>query len=100
MSMILKFNEIKKEDVLTAGGKGANLGEMTKAQIAVPNGFVVTADAYRAFLKENNLEEVFQKELTEADRSLYRRPQIKGKRKRQYGIPVGKDALCLQTARL
>ena len=66
MSMILKFNEIKKEDVLTAGGKGANLGEMTKAQIAVPNGFVVTADAYRAFLKENDLEEIFQKELTEA----------------------------------
>ncbi len=26
--MILNFNEIKKEDVLVAGGKGANLGEM------------------------------------------------------------------------
>ena len=27
--MILNFDEIKKEDVLIAGGKGANLGEMT-----------------------------------------------------------------------
>ena len=48
--MILDFNEIKKEDVLIAGGKGANLGEMTSAKINVPSGFVITADAYRAFL--------------------------------------------------
>ena len=43
--MILDFNEIKKEDVLVAGGKGANLGEMTSAKINVPSGFVITADA-------------------------------------------------------
>ena len=46
--MILDFNEIKKEDVLVAGGKGANLGEMTSAKINVPSGFVITSDAYRA----------------------------------------------------
>lgn len=51
---------------MTAGGKGANLGEMTAAGIAVPGGFVVTADAYKAFIKENHLEEMFRKELTEA----------------------------------
>ena len=39
--MILNFNEIKKEDVLVAGGKGANLGEMTSANINVPSGFVI-----------------------------------------------------------
>lgn len=49
--MILDFNEIKKEDVLVAGGKGANLGEMTSAKINVPSGFVITADAYRRFFK-------------------------------------------------
>lgn len=66
MSMLLNFDEIKKEDVLTAGGKGANLGEMTAAGIAVPDGFVVTAEAYRAFLKENDLEGIFRKELLAA----------------------------------
>ena len=48
--MILNFDEIKKEDVLIAGGKGANLGEMTSAKINVPRGFVITADAYRALI--------------------------------------------------
>lgn len=54
--MILDFNEIKKEDVLIVGGKGANLGEMTSAKINVPSGFVITADAYRDFLKVNGID--------------------------------------------
>ena len=66
IKMTLNFSEIKKDDVLTAGGKGANLGEMTAAGITVPGGFVVTAGAYRAFLKENHLEEIFGRELTVA----------------------------------
>ncbi|EGY79729.1 phosphoenolpyruvate synthase [Peptoniphilus indolicus ATCC 29427] len=49
--MILNFDEIKKEDVLLAGGKGANLGEMTSANINVPSGFVITSDGYRDFFK-------------------------------------------------
>ena len=60
--MVLDFSKIRKEDVLTAGGKGANLGEMVLAGINVPKGFVVTADAYREFLKINGLNEVFEKE--------------------------------------
>ena len=37
------------------GGKGANLGEMTRAGFPVPNGFVVTAEAYFHFLKETGI---------------------------------------------
>ena len=66
MSMVMDFEEIRKDDVMVAGGKGANLGEMSAAGIAVPDGFVITADAYRAFLKENGLEEVFENELKKA----------------------------------
>ena len=58
--MILDFNEIKKEDVLVAGGKGANLGEMTSAKINVPSGFVITADAYRDFLKVNAIDSLIE----------------------------------------
>src|SRR3989344_9562840 len=50
------FDEVDKEDILLVGGKGANLGEMTKADFPVPHGFIVTAQAYYRFLKENNLE--------------------------------------------
>lgn len=58
--MILGFNEIKKEDVLIVGGKGANLGEMTSAKINVPSGFVITADAYRDFLKVNAIDSLIE----------------------------------------
>ena len=61
--MILNFDEIKKEDVLIAGGKGANLGEMTSTKINVPRGFVITADDYRDFLKENSIDIFIENEI-------------------------------------
>ncbi len=48
---IVWFNEVTKKDVPIVGGKGANLGEMTKAHIPVPPGFIVTANAYYDFLQ-------------------------------------------------
>ncbi len=48
------FSEVDKEDVALVGGKGANLGEMTKAKFPVPNGFIITSEAYYAFIRENN----------------------------------------------
>ncbi|MCM1166549.1 MAG: phosphoenolpyruvate synthase, partial [Ruminococcus sp.] len=54
--MIRNFNEVGKNDVMTVGGKGANLGEMTRAGLNVPQGFVVTADAYREFLAANGID--------------------------------------------
>ncbi len=49
MKYIKFFSEISKHDVKEVGGKGASLGEMTKAGIPVPPGFVVTAQAYKDF---------------------------------------------------
>ena len=37
---VVWFNGVTKKDVATVGGKGANLGEMTKARIPVPPGSV------------------------------------------------------------
>ncbi|MBI2108650.1 MAG: hypothetical protein HYT93_00510 [Parcubacteria group bacterium] len=54
--MFLKFfKDISKSDVSAAGGKGASLGEMTRAGIPVPPGFVVLADAFEQFLTETDL---------------------------------------------
>ena len=47
---VVWFKDIDKEDGPTVGGKGANLGEMTKAGFPVPNGFVVTGSAYQTFV--------------------------------------------------
>ncbi|MEM3660351.1 MAG: phosphoenolpyruvate synthase [Thermoproteota archaeon] len=54
---VLWFNEIGIEDVPLVGGKSASLGEMLrKTGVPVPNGFATTAEAYRYFIKYNNLE--------------------------------------------
>jgi len=54
---VVWFGEVSKEDVATVGGKGANLGEMTSAQIPVPPGFIVTADAYYDFLERAGIKD-------------------------------------------
>ncbi len=40
------FDEVGRGDAAVVGGKGANLGELARAGLPVPPGFVVTADAY------------------------------------------------------
>ena len=44
------FEEVSKADVPRVGGKGANLGEMARAGLPVPGGFVVTTEAFLAAL--------------------------------------------------
>src|SRR5829696_4318135 len=47
------FDEIRKDDIALAGGKGANLGELSSAGLPVPPGFIVTTTAYDAFVVSN-----------------------------------------------
>jgi len=61
MAFVRWFSELGKEDVGIAGGKGANLGEMTQAGLPVPPGFVLIADAYFEFIKSAGLEEEIKK---------------------------------------
>ncbi len=53
---ILWLEEIRKEDIISVGGKGASLGEMASIGLPVPKAFVVTAQAFRRFLVETGLE--------------------------------------------
>jgi phosphoenolpyruvate synthase/pyruvate phosphate dikinase len=43
--------ELSREDVPYAGGKGANLGELTGAGLPVPDGFVVGAPTCARFVQ-------------------------------------------------
>lgn len=53
---IQRFEDITKKDIKTAGGKGANLGEMTRAGIPVPPGAVLTVQAYQRFMEYNKID--------------------------------------------
>jgi pyruvate,water dikinase len=55
MEYVEFFEELKKEDVDIAGGKGANLGELTQSGIPVPPGFVITSATYQKFLNETGI---------------------------------------------
>ncbi|MBU1136545.1 MAG: phosphoenolpyruvate synthase [Nanoarchaeota archaeon] len=61
------FSEIRSKDVILVGGKGANLGEMTSFGIPVPQGFVITSQAYSYFLKKTELENEIYDLLKEFD---------------------------------
>jgi pyruvate, water dikinase len=53
---ILWLEEIRKEDIISVGGKGASLGEMASIGLPVPRAFVVTAQSFRRFLVETGIE--------------------------------------------
>jgi pyruvate,water dikinase len=61
------YSELKIEDVPLVGGKNASLGELlsslSKAGVRVPDGFATTSEAYREYIRANDLEERMKKEL-------------------------------------
>lgn len=64
---ILWIDQLRKNNVDLAGGKGANLGELVSIKVPVPPGFVVTTQAYKDFLKSTGLEERIASILREVD---------------------------------
>lgn len=56
MKYVMKFSEIRKEDILAAGGKGANLGELFNAGFPVPEGFSITSHAFDEYMKRNGFD--------------------------------------------
>jgi pyruvate,water dikinase len=67
MTNVVWVNDIGTEDHETVGGKGANLGEMASLSLPVPPAFVVTADAFRAYLDETGIGEDIFKLLDDLD---------------------------------
>ncbi len=65
--IILWLEELSKDDTPIAGGKGANLGELTRAGVPVPPGFVVSAKAYRRFITETGLMDKIKNLLKDVD---------------------------------
>ena len=55
MDTIRWFEDLSLADVDAAGGKGANLGELTRAGFPVPRGFVVTSSAYLSAVEDSGV---------------------------------------------
>jgi len=56
MEDVLWFEQLDRGNLKEAGGKGANLGEMSKHGFPVPPGFVTTSGAYYKHLDYNELQ--------------------------------------------
>ncbi len=54
---VLWLEEVDKDDIPLVGGKAANLGELMRAGIPVPEGFVVDAKSFREFLEVTGLKD-------------------------------------------
>lgn len=75
--LVVWLEEVRNTDIPIVGGKGASLGEMINAELPVPRGFVVTAQAFRRFIDETGItQSLFEglkidvddpKELTKAE---------------------------------
>lgn len=69
MKMCFWFDELSREDVPIAGGKGANLGDMIQASLPIPFGFVVSAQAYRDMIAASGMGIEISTMLNNLDRS-------------------------------
>ncbi len=63
-SILIPISKLTARDTAIAGGKGAHLGELTKAGVPVPDYFVITSGAFNVFLEESDLYQMIQAELS------------------------------------
>lgn len=86
-TFIKKFSETGISDIQEVGGKNASLGEMythlSAKGILIPNGFAVTAAAFRYFIAHNALEEKLSKLMKGLDRAKFSNLSKTGAKARQ-----------------
>src|SRR5215203_514127 len=65
--LIARISAVRRDDVELAGGKGANLGELMGAGFPVPDGFIVSTEAYATVVEEAGLAPVIDAGLAGGD---------------------------------
>jgi phosphoenolpyruvate synthase/pyruvate phosphate dikinase len=54
-SYVLDFQDIDKSKLMVVGGKGANLGELSRIEgIIVPDGFCISTEAFKRIIGETS----------------------------------------------
>jgi pyruvate, water dikinase len=82
MDYVVSLDHVSKNDIKKVGGKGANIGEIMKMHIPIPQGFVVTTAAFDKLIDLYNLEHKIEQmlkitELDDTERLLQASAQIK-----------------------
>lgn len=67
MKYVYWFEEISKDSLGIAGGKGANLGEMANSGFPIPPGFVIGGDSYYEYIKLYKIDKLITDILTPLD---------------------------------
>ncbi|MGI9419613.1 MAG: PEP/pyruvate-binding domain-containing protein, partial [Geminicoccaceae bacterium] len=87
------FEDLGLDDVPLVGGKNASLGEMYRELstlgLKVPNGFAITADAFRDALTEANAWDELHALLDDLDKNDVRALQARGVRARELVYKAG-----------
>jgi pyruvate,water dikinase len=85
-ALVLWFNEIGIDNVPLVGGKNASLGEMyqqlSSKGVSVPDGFAVTAYAYRHLIKSAGIEDAIRDALDGLDTHDMQNLQERGEKAR------------------
>jgi rifampicin phosphotransferase len=70
--LITRIGAVRRNDVELAGGKGANLGELVQAGFSVPDGFIVSTEAYATVVEHAGLGAVIADGLAAGDGTTIR----------------------------
>jgi len=65
--LVTRIHAVGRDDLELAGGKGANLGELMRAGFPVPDGFIVSTEAYGTVVEDAGLAEVITAGLAARD---------------------------------
>jgi pyruvate,water dikinase len=95
--LVLWFDELELSDIPQVGGKNASLGEMRRELIPkgvnIPDGYAVTANAYRYLLKSSGIADQMKQILFDLDTHDLENLKSKGRQIRSliYHSPFPKD---------
>ncbi|HUC87709.1 MAG TPA: phosphoenolpyruvate synthase [Candidatus Binatia bacterium] len=68
-NLVMDIDSVSRSDVASVGGKAANLGELIKAHIPVPPGFIVPVKVFQQFIETTGLDSIIESQLAEQDTS-------------------------------
>ena len=95
--LVIWFDELQLKDIPEVGGKNASLGEMRrnlqKKGVNIPDGYAVTAEAYRHLIKSAGIWEKIKEVLGDLDTHDMHNLSTRGKKVREliYNAPMPQD---------
>lgn len=95
--LVIWFDELQLKDIPEVGGKNASLGEMRqnlqKKGVNIPDGYAITAQAYRHLIKSAGIWDNIKETLQDLDTHDMHNLKTRGKKVRDliYNAPVPKD---------